>query len=338
LWSAAGAGWALAGLGGGLFLWAASWIVRQVHVIDLTARELLEVTADAAERSVEQFRPLAEATQRIASSLESLSADLERIGTDLLLSDEQRRIRRERSQKRLAEQLVGEAERALEIDDADAAQQAVDRLAEAVPDLPELPELAGKVASARSDGPKRRIERARREVEQLLAAGNIREAETVAEKLVVEEPDFPQAQSLLEHVHGEAEAQVARQRRAIYSRLEQLATDRRWSEALRVAQQLVAAYPESSEAQMVMVQMPTLEDNVRIQEARRLRDRIRGHIGRKEFAAARDLAEELLERFPHTAAAGELRRQLPKLEELSRGRDASSAQLPERPAGRETAV
>ena len=68
--------------------------------------------------------------------------------------------------------------------------------------------------------------------------------------------------------------------------------------------------------------METLKDNARIEEVRQLRDQIRDLIGRRRFAEAVRVSEELIRRFPDTQAANELRSQIDRL----RARAAEGAQ------------
>ena len=77
------------------------------------------------------------------------------------------------------------------------------------------------------------------------------------------------------------------------------------------------AYPAGPEAESVRSQMETLRSNARIEEARELRDRILEMINRRRFSEALELARDLVGRFPDTAAAAELTRQMARLEELA---------------------
>jgi hypothetical protein len=65
--------------------------------------------------------------------------------------------------------------------------------------------------------------------------------------------------------------------------------------------------------------MPTLVDNARLQEVRQLRDRFLEMIERRQYAEAVDLARHVVEHYPETAAAEELRDKMPRLEKLARG-------------------
>mgnify|MGYP006309465797 FL=1 len=89
---------------------------------------------------------------------------------------------------------------------------------------------------------------------------------------------------------------------------------------MAAAGRLVDRYPNSVEAQTVLPRMETLESNARIALARDKRDRIRGLIERKRYGEAIRLGRELIRELPETRAAAELGQQIPRLEDLARGR------------------
>jgi outer membrane protein assembly factor BamD (BamD/ComL family) len=122
---------------------------------------------------------------------------------------------------------------------------------------------------------------------------------------------------MLDRVRREGQAYRAEQRATMYQRIEQAAMRRRWREAVEAARAFLDAHGDSPEAEPVRLQMPTLEDNARLEAVRELRDRIRDLINRRRFAEAASLARELIERYPDTAAAEDLRGQLPRLDELA---------------------
>ena len=55
-----------------------------------------------------------------------------------------------------------------------------------------------------------------------------------------------------------------------------------------------------------------------LEEVRELRDRIRDLINRRRFMEAFEMARDLVARFPHTAAAEELRGQMDKLAQMGK--------------------
>jgi len=87
---------------------------------------------------------------------------------------------------------------------------------------------------------------------------------------------------------------------------------------LEAARRLVQEHAESPEAEEVSVTLPTLEANARIAEARLLRDDIRSLLERRRYGEALLAAERILQEFPETQAASELRVQIERLRDLAR--------------------
>ena len=152
-------------------------------------------------------------------------------------------------------------------------------------------------------------------------------AEEVAEALALAHRSSAQAGALLERVRRERRAFELQQRRELYAQIERHVEGRRWREAVDAAGKLLAMHHDCPEAKMVASRMAMLEDNARIEEVRGIRDEICGLIGRRRYAEAISLGEEVIERYPDTVAAADLRRQLPRLAELGKpGRGGISSE------------
>jgi outer membrane protein assembly factor BamD (BamD/ComL family) len=159
---------------------------------------------------------------------------------------------------------------------------------------------------------------AKRRVEELMSVSGFATAVAVVNGLLAKHPSSAEAIALLERVRREREAFVDEQRLAMYRKVEKEAFSRRWRDALSAAEELLSAYPDSPEADAVRARMDTLRENARIEEVRRLRDRVSDLISRRQFAQAIEVAKDVIARFPATAAARELHEQMAKLEELGR--------------------
>ena len=154
-----------------------------------------------------------------------------------------------------------------------------------------------------------------RRTEDLMAVGDFAQALGAVRELVQRCPDSPEAAELLARVEREERAFTSEQRKRLYGRIEKSVQQRNWSAAVEAAEKLLEAYPDSSEAELVGAQMQTLRTNARIEGVRVLRDRIRDLIERRRYFEAVDLAQKVIREYPESAAAKDLRRQLPKLEE-----------------------
>jgi tetratricopeptide (TPR) repeat protein len=152
-------------------------------------------------------------------------------------------------------------------------------------------------------------------VEDLMAVSRFDEALEEARQLAEEQPDDASMSALLARVQRERDAYRAERIARLYNQVERHVSARQWDRALADARELIEAYPDAPQARQVRGQIETLQDNARIQAARAMGARIRDLIARRRFAEALTLAEELIEHHPDTAAAEDLRRQLPRLRE-----------------------
>lgn len=261
-------------------------------------------------------RPAGPAAER--PEADPLLEEIRELNINLLLSDSQRQMKRRYFTERQAQRLTQEIERAIASGDLGLADECLDRLRRVGPDLPGIGELSERLEQARTRTEARDVGEAKRRVEELMSVSGFATAVAVVNGLLAKHPSSAEAIALLERVRREREAFVDEQRLAMYRKVEKEATSRRWRDALSAAEELLSAYPDSPEADAVRARMDTLRENARIEEVRRLRDRVSDLISRRQFAQAIEVAKDVIARFPATAAARELHEQMAKLEELGR--------------------
>ena len=160
----------------------------------------------------------------------------------------------------------------------------------------------------------------RRQVEDLMALAHFDEAVAAAEELVESYPNSEKAADLWARVLRESDAYHRDMRHRMQKDVQHFSETRVWRRALAAAEKLIEAYPDSPEATQLSRQMQTLRDNSRIEEVRELRDQIRDMLERRRYAEAVKVAEEVMDRYPETQAAAELRGEIRRLRLLARGR------------------
>jgi tetratricopeptide (TPR) repeat protein len=237
--------------------------------------------------------------------------------SDLLLSDEQRGAKRERLQAGRFQEWADQFHRSLAERSFEQADQCLARLDAELPGDPRTDALRDELADARTDARADDLRQSREHVEGLMAVGRFDEAVRSAESAAGRHPDSDEAAELLARSRREAEAFNTERVRRLYDEVRRHAEARRWSDALAAARQLIDRHGQTGEAQLVSANLPTLEGNARLEEVRQLRDRIRDLLQRKRYRDALDLAREVIQRYPETAAAMELREQMGRLRELA---------------------
>ena len=254
-------------------------------------------------------------------SLAALVREVRELNVNALLSDGQRQLKRQYLTERQAETLARQVDRAAADGDLDEADRQFDALVRLAPDWPQRAALRERIDHARSEAEALDVKRAGEQAETFMAAGDFAQAEAVAAQLLARRPAAVAATALLARVRREAETFTSEQRLAMFKTVEKHAQSRQWRAAVAAADELVAAHPDSAEADAIRARMPTLTDNARIEEVRELRDRIRDLIERRRYGEALHLARDVVERFPATAAAAELTEQMSRLEALAADED-----------------
>ena len=252
------------------------------------------------------------------ASLEILAA-LESIRDVLLLNQEQREAVGERRRADLAERLIERFESAMERGDFRSAEAALAELARRVPDEPRLEPCRRVLREARESARRAELTTVTTRTRDLIATGRFADALEMAEALAAKYAGDTEALELVEHVRREREAHEAEKVQRLFHQVEVLAENRQWKQAVEAARAFLDVYPDSAEADLVRATLPTLQDNARLAEVRQLRDRIRDLIARQEYREALALAETVVAEYPETAAARELKEQMPRLRERAEG-------------------
>lgn len=226
-------------------------------------------------------------------------------------------------------QLLPRLEAAVAAGQLEQSNEALEQLVRLAPEHPQLPALRQKVEDAAKQAEERDVAEARRHVQEVMSVGDFAQAETFAQRLLAKHPASAQSAELLAFVQRERELYYNEQRARMFRLVDREAAARHWRNALQAARDLIGAFPNSPEAQTVRARLETIAENANLEEVREMRDSIRDLFERKQYPSALQMARDLITRFPQTAAADDLRKQLPRLEELAA---ASAPANPESPA------
>jgi outer membrane protein assembly factor BamD (BamD/ComL family) len=86
-----------------------------------------------------------------------------------------------------------------------------------------------------------------------------------------------------------------------------------WRQALRAAETLVENHPDSPEAARLRDQIEELRRNTAIAERKEWENRIAEHVQTGRHREAYDLAVELMEKYPDSPQAEEIRKRIDQL-------------------------
>ncbi len=309
-------GWLLLGAALAAFSWSISWLVRRQRETAAVLQRLQDAVEGTAIASPAAAARDGEAA-REHESLRRIFDELAAINANLLLSPAQREAKARQQLAKAGELLVMEVEQAIEADDFAEAERVLARLAAELPDSQRQHDLRARLSEARAAAEMEDVSKGVAAAAEMMAASRFDRAEKLAEDLLNRHPTAPEAIALVDHVRREASTFVTENRRRLFARIDRDVEARDWRTALKGAQEFLDSYPDCQEADLIRAQMPTLADNAKMEEARQLRNDVLDMIERRRFTEAVKSAKELIQSFPETKAAGELRRQLPQLEKLA---------------------
>ena len=155
-------------------------------------------------------------------------------------------------------------------------------------------------------------------INDLMSIADFNSAMQAMTELQMQFPTSQKVQLMFERITTEADMFHSQQRKRFLELISEHGQARCWSSALEVAHKLIEKYPESIEAKETQAMLPTIIDNARIQDVREYRNRFVEMMQRKCYPQALEIAQYVTENYPETAAAEELRNQLPQIWELAR--------------------
>jgi len=163
------------------------------------------------------------------------------------------------------------------------------------------------------------LENQTRLADDLIAASRFDDAVALVEGLLKKFPDHDSTRTLLSRVRHEAQTYHDEQCNRYYELIQEHAQNRNWVSAVQAAHRLIHDFPDSKESAEAQTMMPTLVDNARLQEVRDYREAIRDLLAHGKFADLVSLGETILENYPETALADELRTKLPLWRQQAEG-------------------
>ncbi len=306
----------LAAWGGALALWALGEAVRQLDNIQLV------LAAESPEEQIvlqPQPAPVSAPARRSRDGVELALGQLRDLLVDIrnltLLSEEQRAKRFEVQGQALLHELAGEVPQLLREHKFVQARRRLADARERFPTLPEWDELDLQIEQAREKIEAHDIENATRQISDLATLGAWDRAINIVRDLVQRHPASKKVEELAHRITAQR-AKAQQDERARLLAQAQTATDRKdWHEALDLTNLLIERYPDAAETEALRQQLPTLRDNVEIQQRQRMEGQIRDLIREQHFAEALAIARQLISKYPTSPQAAVLREQLPRLQE-----------------------
>ncbi|NUQ47832.1 MAG: hypothetical protein HUU22_17570 [Phycisphaerae bacterium] len=258
---------------------------------------------------------------------QELMALIHDIRDNLLLNDAERVEKRTRVVEEDVSRAISVVRPLLEDGQFVQARQVIQEIARRYPKHPEVHRMTEQLDEARRRAEEADVSAYTKRAEELMSISAWDRATSVAAELLDRHPNNENATQLAARVRRERDLFRAEQAKRMYAEVERLSRRRRWRDALEAARVYVERFPDTHEAQILRVQMTTLEANAEIQERQALEQQITDFAKHGRYIEAYNLALHLIQTYPESPQADALRKQLTRLKELAHNPDATPARV-----------
>lgn len=232
-----------------------------------------------------------------------------------LLDDDQRHQRSEQERVELIKSLQQRLPQLLQRHEWVEARRRITEAQQRFPNTPELEKLATNVEGTIEQAETHDVEQATREINDLIALGAWDRVNVRMRDLLARHPNAAGARALVERITHERDRAQLRERSRLMAQAQSATDARNWTEAVRLAEELIDRFPSSIEADALQQQLQTLQANAEVQVRQKMEGEIHEMLVQKRFSDALAVARTLIERYPSSPQADALRDQLTKLEQ-----------------------
>jgi outer membrane protein assembly factor BamD (BamD/ComL family) len=247
-----------------------------------------------------------------ASHAEVLSV-LSEIMENTLLDGSEKAAKREHARKHRQQTLRREIEALIKVGKFQQARERLDEYGSRYAEAAEVAELQAQLSEALRQHELSEIANVTEQVQRYMGLGLWERAQETAIGLAQQFPENPDASRLPENVRLEQATNARGEQQRLYRELEHLVARKHWRQALRAAETLIEKHPESPEAARLRDQMEELRRNAAIAERKEWESRIAEHIKNGRHLEAYNLATELMNKYPDSPQANEIRKGLDQL-------------------------
>ena len=299
-------------------IWYAVKLLQETLIAQRkTARILLDIPLSAVQASHNQAPGNQSASAGQEELLAKISHQLAELNSNSLLTEQQKQARRKGKLQTLQVELISQTRTLIESGEMEQSRQALAELELELPDDLQVAQLRELYNANFSTAESDHIQKQTKHAQDLMSVARYDQAIELAKDLAKTYPNSDDAKKLLEKVTHEAKSYATQQRMRFVELIHEHGQAREWVKALEVAHKLIENFPDTPEAKQALESMDTLVDNARIQEVREYRNRIVDMMDRHRYLEAIEIAKYVVENYPETAAAEELRQQMPQLQELA---------------------
>jgi hypothetical protein len=177
----------------------------------------------------------------------------------------------------------------------------------------EVTDLSAQLSEALRQHELTEIANVTEQVQRYMGLGLWERALETAVGLAQQFPENPDANRLPETVRLEQAASARQEQQRLYREIEHLVARKHWRQALHAAETLILKHPDSPEAGRLRDQMEELRRNAAIAERKEWENRIAEHVQTGRHLEAYNLAVELMNKYPDSPQANDIRARLDQL-------------------------
>lgn len=275
------------------------------------------VSAKLIERALRESLQRVETAQPLsgigAASHEEVVSLLSEIMENTLLDDTDKAAKRQLAKKHRRQALRREIEAFIKAARYREAHERLEEFRLRYAEHEQVGDLEAQLSEALRLHEHSEIEHITEQVQRYMGLGLWERAMEMAQALAEQFPENPDAARLPETVRLEQGANRRQEQQRLYREIEHLVARKHWRQALRTAETLLENHPDSPEANTLRDQMDELKRNAAISERREWEARIADHVQTGRHHEAYDLAMELMEKYPDSPQAEEIRKNLDQL-------------------------
>ncbi len=248
------------------------------------------------------------------TQLDALQRLLEEIRDNVLLTEEERRTKHQRLVAMERRERTVHIQRAVEAGQFHQARQLLLEFERRVGGDEDTRQIAEFIENAARQAEEEDVAAAAKHCEDLMSLTSWDRAMKTAEDLIDRHPNSLPARQLLARVQREKQVHQQEHRNRLFLEIQRHTSSREWRAALSAAEQLIAAYPDSMEAETLRGQMNTLKTNAEIEHRRQMEAQYKSYIDEHRFSEALALARDVVRLYPESPQGKVLREQIPHLE------------------------
>ena len=266
-------------------------------------------------RDLAQKRPemTAGAAEVGGASHEEVVSLLSEIMENTLLGDSEKAAKRQLAKKHRQQALRREIEALIKAGKYRDSNERLEEFRLRYADDPSVAELEAQLSEALRQHEHTEIANISEQVQRYMGLGLWERAMELARGLAEQFPENPEASRLPETVRIEQGAGQRQEQQRLYREIEHIVARKHWRQALRAAETLMENHPDSPEALRLRDQIEELRRNAAIAERKEWETRIAEHITTGRHREAYALAVELMEKYPDSPQADEIRKRLDQL-------------------------